>query len=195
MVLITVIRLFVFEAFYVPSGSMSPSVLDGDRVLVNKLAYRRGFPQRGEIVAFLAPGSTGKVYLKRVIALPGDTVEIRDDEVLINEQRLSRDRVPASALSAITSHIRGDVFVESNAGHRYQVMLAPGRRSAGDTMKQYGPQTVPADRLFLLGDNRNESLDSREFGCIHLGDVVGSVTYVFAPAGSWSRFGVLSSQS
>ena len=107
ILLLTVIRSFVFEAFYVPSGSMSPSVLDGDRVLVNKLAYRGELPQRGEVVAFLAPGATGQVYLKRVIALPGDTVEIRDDELLINHRRLSRDRVPTASLSAhCRTHLR-----------------------------------------------------------------------------------------
>ncbi len=177
----------VFEAFYLPTGSMVPTFLVGDHVLADKLAYRKGLPQRGDVVIFRVPRKPGQTWIKRVIGLPGDAVEVKGGEVLINGKRLERDRVPASSYSGIAGIPEGQVFVESNAGSRYSILI--GKEKNPDFPKA----TVPEGSLFLLGDHRDLSLDSRdpEMGFVPLGHILGNVPYIYYPAGSWDRFGAV----
>ncbi|HJT77568.1 MAG TPA: signal peptidase I [Gemmataceae bacterium] len=175
----------VFEAFYLPTESMAPTFLAGDRVLADKLAYRQALPKRGDVVIFRVPRKPGFTWIKRVVGLPGDTVEVKDGEVFVNGKRLDRDRVPA--VSLLGSVPEGAAFVESNAGSRYLVLL--GKAKGPD----YPRATVPEGSLFVLGDHRDRSADSRdpELGFVPLGAVLGNVPYIYYPAGSWDRFGAV----
>ena len=177
----------VFEAFYLPTQSMVPTFLEGDHVLADKLAYRKAMPKRGDVVIFRVPQQPGRTWIKRVIGLPGDTVEVKDNEVFLNGKRLNRDRVPASSMSETAGVAEGDVFAESNAGSRYLILIGKGKAP------DYAKTTVPEGRFFVLGDHRHRSLDSRdaELGFVPLANILGNVPYIYYPAGSWDRFGAV----
>lgn len=177
----------IFEAFYLPTGSMAPTFLEGDHILADKLAYRKAMPKRGDVVIFHVPRKPGLTWIKRVIGLPGDTVEVKNNEVFVNGKRLERDRVPASSLRGAAGGLDGEVFVESNAGRRYLILI--GKEKSADFPKT----TVPEGSVFTLGDHRDRSLDSRdsELGFVPLGAILGNVPYIYYPAGSWDRFGAV----
>jgi signal peptidase I len=156
-----VIRPFMLQAFYIPSPSMLPTLQVNDRILVNKLSYRFGGPQRHDIVVFRAPeaaiGEQGipeeeQDFVKRVIGLPGDTVEIRDGVTYVNGlvQSEPYTREPPS----------------------YDMPL----------------RIVPEGRLFVMGDNRNHSNDSHRWGTLECSRVLGKAVFVFWPP---SRIGFL----
>ena len=154
------VRAFVVQAFKIPSGSMKPTLLVGDHLLVNKFIYgiripltdkkvfRFSSPQRGDVIVFIFPGDRSKDYIKRVIGLPGDTVEIRDRQIYINNQPIE------------------DPWGVFNARSL----------STGDN---YGPKVVPPDSLFVMGDNRNNSLDSRVWGYVPFDDVRGKAFIMY----------------
>ena len=189
---LTAVREFTFQAFYIPSRSMSPSVLAGDRILVNKLR-RDDFPSRGDLIVFRNPGRGASAFIKRVVAISGDTVELRDNALWINGAALPRQRVPAEQLEAIRTRIQGQVYEEENAGQRYRIMLSDPP-IVRPQLANMGAAVVPPRSVFVLGDNRDRSRDSREFGTIHAGDIIGFPQYLFFPAASWSRFGTLRDQ-
>jgi signal peptidase I len=183
------VREYAFEAFVIPTRSMAPSFLPGDRILANKLASRKEFPERGDVIVFRNPEPDGgRVFIKRVIAVAGDRVVINGDVVEVNGKRLERERVPIESLEAIRDQIDGEVFYESQSGARYLVM--PGADDATESAPQPTDLVVPRRFVFVMGDNRARSRDSRWFDPIHVGDVVGYVDYIYWPAQSWSRFGV-----
>lgn len=181
------LRGYVFEPFLVPSGSMAPTILDGDHILANKLALASSMPERGDVVVFRVPNRPGQNWVKRVIGLPGDRVAVLGGEVLVNGKKLERDRVPASHLSALGNQVRGEVYIENLAGRRYLIEVGGGEAKAAD----FAEKTVPEGSYFVLGDNRDNSQDGRKFGFVPRGDLVGEVAYIYLPAESWSRFGVL----
>jgi signal peptidase I len=182
-------REFVYEAFLLPSRSMSPGFLAGDRILVNKLRSRRVFPARGDVIVFRNPDPTGagESYIKRVIAVAGDRVVIKGGDVEVNGKQLQRDAVPVESIGAIRHVINGHVFTESQGGQRYKVMYGDGE--SGSSSNEEFNSVVPPRSVFVLGDNRDRSKDSRHFGPIHAGDITGYVDYIYYPAEAWSRFG------
>src|SRR5580765_3871954 len=101
------IRSSVFEAFAIPTASEVPTLLPGDRILVNKTTYQRRFVRRGDDVVFRVPSQPGLTWAKRVIALPGDTVEVKDSEVFVNGRPLSREPVPRASLGAAAPAVQG----------------------------------------------------------------------------------------
>lgn len=135
VVLAVVIRMFVVEAFKIPSGSMIPSLLVGDHLLVSKCAYKFAQPRRGDVAVFKYPDDPARNFIKRIVAIGGDTVEIRDKIVFVN----------------------GIQQTEPYIQHVFQDIL-PAQYSARDN---FGPVTVPPNQYFMLGDNRDSSLDSR----------------------------------
>jgi signal peptidase I len=182
------LRANVLEAFYIPAAGMTPNVLHGDRLLVNKLAYRAHPVQRGDLVVFRSPKDRRLIWIKRVIALSGDTVELRANDVFVNGKRLERDRVPASSLPVLLDDAEpGAVYEESNAGRRYKILLAPKPGEHAD----YPTTTVPEGTCFVLGDSRDNSTDSRHeaVGFVPLGDILGQVEFIYYPAQTWRRFG------
>lgn len=159
------IRTFVVQAFKIPSGSMKPTLQIGDHILVNKFAYGVkipylntvllpvGSPERGDIVVFKYPLDPRKDFIKRVVGIPGDVVEIRDKVVYVNHQRLNHDV---------------GVFTDPH--------IMPGTLRPRDNL---GPVTVPAGHLFVMGDNRDESFDSRFWGFVPLRDVSGKAFIIY----------------
>jgi signal peptidase I len=164
-----VVRERVVQVFRVPSGSMEPTIAKGSRVLVNELAYRRGPVVRGDIVVFVNPNERSQRYIKRVVALPGDTVEMRGDDVVVDGTTLRREsEAPREG---------GDAIEETNGGARYRILLA----AADDTHepKAFPATKVPNGYCFVLGDNRRRSTDSRDVGPVPLADLVGRVDHAW----------------
>ncbi len=142
------LRTFVFQAFFIPSESMETTLFENDRILVNKVSYRLHDVNRGDVVVFRRPDDQpGEIrdLIKRVIALPGETIEGRDSQIYINDQLL------------IEPYLDGNRF--------------------GD----FGPTEVPEGELFMMGDNRDQSLDSRRFGTIEDDRIVGRAFFLFWP--------------
>jgi signal peptidase I len=180
---------YVYEAFLIPERSMSPNFLAGDRILVNKRPFRNGFPERGDVVVFRTPASeVGRTWIKRVIGVAGDRIVIKGREIAVNGKKLERERVPTESIAQIRKQVEGYVYYESYGGRRYRVLFADDSidGSAVDEINV----TVPDRSVFVIGDNRDRSKDSRHIGSIHVGDVIGCVDYMYFPAETWSRFGV-----
>jgi len=167
----------------VPTGSMKPTIREGDRVVVNKLAYdlkipfttidivKWGDPKRGDIVVLFSPAD-GVRLVKRVVALPGDHVSMRNNQLFVND-------VPA-AWSKNPQEFRDDdgeafVFDENLAGHPHKIMLMP---QLSNERRSFETLIVPANHYFVLGDNRDNSNDSRFIGFIERRRIVGKATAV-----------------
>jgi signal peptidase I len=166
------IRTFVIQAYKIPSGSMKPTLLIGDHILVSKFNYGIrlplirsslvpvGTPKRGDIVVFIYPEDRSKDFIKRLIGLPGDAIEIRDKQIILN------------GLPCSDSH---GVYVDNP--------IIPGSVQPRDN---FGPVTVPEDSLFVMGDNRDESYDSRFWGFVPMKDVLGKALIIYW---SWNHEG------
>jgi signal peptidase I len=180
----------------VPTGSMRPTILEGDVVLVNRLAYdlklpltdialaRLGEPQRGDIVTFASP-KDGSRLIKRLVGVPGDVIELRGGALFLNGERAAYsavslvDETPAPGLS-----VRAARATESVAGHRHIVQVYPRFGAA----KNFGPVTVPPEHYFMLGDNRDNSEDSRFIGFVPRAALIGRAGHVIVSAdilGHW----------
>jgi len=183
LVLALVIRTFVVQAFTIPSESMEPTLEIGDHLLVNKFIYGIKIPftsihlfalkspQRGDVVVFIYPLDPDKDFIKRVIGVEGDTVKILNKKLYIN----------------------GEEVPDPHAVYRENTILL------GDEQKpdNFGPVTVPNGSLFVMGDNRDVSLDSRSWGFVPLKDVLGKAFAIYWSWNSqesairWSRLGHL----
>jgi signal peptidase I len=173
------VRASVVEAFWVPSGSMLPTIQIGDHLFVNKLAYGMHLPlieqevtqwrpvHRGDVVVFISPVDRNIDLIKRVIAVAGDSVEVQNKRLLINGQE-----VPDPNAHFTDKHVRDS---------------APRDR--------FGPVTVPPGKFFVMGDNRDQSYDSRYWGFADERDVKGQATFIYWSWDSqahwlrWNRFG------
>jgi signal peptidase I len=156
------IRTFVVQAFKIPSGSMIPTLLVGDHILVSKFTYGIRLPvvdiwvlgprapRRGDIIVFKYPYDESRDFIKRVIGLPGEVVEIRSKQVYINGKPL-QEMYPLYR-DPVDRHAPGEV---------------------------YGPITVPSDKLFVLGDNRDQSQDSRFWGFLDIHKVQGAAFIIY----------------
>jgi signal peptidase I len=178
IVLMIIFRSALADWNVVPTGSMKPTILEGDRILVNKLAYdfkipltpisiyKFGDPERGDIVIFDSKAADTRL-VKRVIGLPGDTVEMRDNRLIINgvEARYSNVEYAADAIFAIESDVRMS----------HGIKLA---RAGVGPLSTFGPVEVPKDRYLVLGDNRDNSADSRVYGFIPRDEIVGNARMI-----------------
>jgi len=180
------------EAFRIPTASCYPTIVPNDRILANKNAYNRTDPQRGDLVVHICPFDRHWNYIKRVVAVAGDTVEVKNNQLYVNGQELSQRKLPESTLDNIRITIeekplKGEVFEETNGDVKYNIFLAesPHDKTSGDFEKI----TVPEHHCFVLGDNRNLSRDSRDFGPIPLATIKGRADYIYWPAMNWAHFG------
>ena len=180
------------EAFRVPTASCYPTIVPNDRILANKHAYNRNNPGRGDLVVHICPFNRHWNYIKRIVAVAGDTVEIKDGQLYVNSYKLIRRKLPESTLDNIRINVEGqplegEVFEETNGNVEYNIFLAepPHDKTSGDFEKI----TVPEHHCFVLGDNRNLSTDSRDFGPVPLATIKGRADYVYWPAMNWSQFG------
>lgn len=166
----------------VPTGSMNPTIVEGDRIFVNKLAYglkvpfttwhvaRWDTPVRGDVIVFRSP-KDDTVLVKRVVALPGDTVAMQNDRLIVNGTPAVYAPLNASAGSQLSPALQQKCLFASEtlAGQTHVVMATP----AIPAMRTFGPITVPAGEYFVLGDNRDNSADSRYIGSVPLGNILG----------------------
>jgi len=175
------VKEFLAEGFSIPSGSMMPTLLIGDRIMVKKGHHRIA---RGDVVVFNFPREQRLNYVKRVVAVAGDTVRTHAGSVSVNgvdlSQIASAEPCPALDLGEPCKLAR-----ETNGERAYSVLLTENPGLDFDTV------TVPAGHVFLVGDNRNNSHDSRHFGPVPLDAVEGTATliYVSTAPGGWSRVG------
>ena len=164
-VLAMFIRTFFFQAFKIPSGSMRPTLVEGDRLMVNKLRYgpkvpftknKRlpgfGKPQRGDVVVFIYPADPARDFIKRLIAVGGETVEIRKGDIYVNGQAVEHPLIKKNYY-----YNRGEYGQENT------------------------PITVPDGHFFVLGDNSGSSSDGRYWGFVPQGSVIGRAEIIYWP--------------
>lgn len=171
----------------VPTGSMRPTIIEGDRIFVNKLAYdlkvpfttwhiaEWGNPQRGDIAVFFSPYD-GKRLVKRVIGLPGDTIELRNNQLVLNGAPVAYEPIAEELLRYIPAAEReGHVFAsEKLPGQIHAVGGYPGAPAP----RTFAPIVVPHGEYFMMGDNRDDSFDSRFYGPVKREKLVGRATAV-----------------
>ena len=187
--LIAGVRSLVYEAFVIPNSSMSPTILNGDRILARKLLTRHRVPKRGDLIVYRNPTPTGaNRFVGRVVAVAGDHLKISGRRLVINGNELEREPIADQGLKYLGDLVNGQVAIERNAGRRY--LVAYDNSTDGGSARGDFDGTVPEGHVFVLGDNRDHSKDSRHFGSIPLGDIVGYVDYIYWPSERWSRFGV-----
>jgi signal peptidase I len=194
-------RTFLYEAVYIPSGSMIPTLQIGDYVIVEKWAYgaRLPFtataqatwaaPERGDIVVLLAPPGNPRAddLIKRVVGVGGDTVEIREGHLVVNGEPVPRERVPGPCSywdrreGAGWRELPCLDFVERLDEHRYHTHCSP-QYPCGDVSLQ----KVPAGHVWLAGDHRDNSADSRVFGPVPVGRIKGRAWMALV---SWGQDG------
>ncbi|QYF85719.1 signal peptidase I [Brevundimonas sp. PAMC22021] len=202
MLLAAGLRTVAFQPFTIPSSSMEPGLVTGDYIVVSKFAYgwstaslpggsptaggRRLFgrdPARGDVVVFRRPHDPGEVWVKRVIGLPGDEVRVRNGVVLVNGQPLERTPLRMTRDHDAPERVVMEVEEEASTGRRY-VTYDEGPGMAGDDTDAF---RVPAGHYFMMGDNRDNSLDSRwpreiGVGLLPAENIVGRAAVVLA---SW----------
>lgn len=162
------VKANLVEAFVIPAGSMYPTIVAGDRVMVSKLSRPL---ERGDIIAFDVPDSgDARNFIKRVVGLPGDRIDFRGDDVILNGNAIERQRValPCRDTGPCT------LFEERLGERRYRVALSRDHEPPASD-----PVTVPSDRVFVLGDNRHNSFDSRALGPVPLEHVIGRYAFTW----------------
>ena len=201
--LVFAVRSSIVEPFKIPSGSMIPTLLIGDHIFVNKLSYgvkvpftgvnglagrplhiiERPGPSRGEIIVFHYPRDPSIHYIKRVIGIAGDKIEIKNKQLFINDKALDREPKPNDEAQAILKTIDDqkysisslELFTEKLDTHPHTMMLNK-ETFAGES---FGPITVPEKSLFVMGDNRDFSNDSRFWGYVPLDNVEGRAMFIW----------------
>jgi len=196
IVFILAIRWALFEPYVIPSGSMLPSLLIHDHIFVNKFAYglrlpfanhysiRFGEPNRGDVIVFRSVEDDSVFLVKRVVGLPGDEIQLKVDGLYINGQKapltelnrdekeaLLKDWTPDSRAEAIEQN---DVFEESLGDVKHPIF-----RDRAEPISESAVVKVPADHLFMSGDNRDHSADSRMWGTLPIDRVLGRASIIW----------------
>jgi signal peptidase I len=182
LILAMLIRTFIIQAFKIPSGSMIPTLLVGDHILVNKFLYGTKIPfsgkrvlmfkkpERGDIIVFKYPENPDKDFIKRVVAIEGDVIESKNKMV----------------------HVNGNKVNEPYAQHTDSSIRPMGI----EPRDNFGPVIVPKNKYFVMGDNRDQSYDSRYWGYVDIKDVKGKALILYwswDTEKSWARFGRIGS--
>ena len=210
-----VLRSFIVEPFKIPSGSMIPTLQIGDFILVNKFMYgirlpvinqkvvELGSPKRGDVVVFRYPRDESVDYIKRVVALPGDVIAYEDKRLTINGQPLQYSGGEAYLDPENMRYAKRytEAFPADLGGNRHEILNDPDRpagafpaeRFPGAEFCQYQPSgltcKVPAGHYFAMGDNRDNSADSRYWGFVPDKNIVGRAFFVWLNLGNLGRIG------
>jgi signal peptidase I len=203
VLLLGVFRTAIADWNPIPSASMHPNLLEGDVVFVNRLAFdvkvpltdvvvaRTGDPKRGDIVTFWSPGN-GTRLIKRVIGLPGDTIEMRGKRLYVNGAVASYDELGLADEPLAPRGVKALHLEEETGGNSHEIQWIVRRGQRDD----FGPLAIPADHYLMLGDNRDNSEDSRWFGLVPRGKLIGRAERILVSADykdTWalrfSRFG------
>jgi signal peptidase I len=192
-----ILRMLVIQAFRIPTGSMKDTLLVGDFLLVNKFVYGASTadripytdikipavhfpalkkPKRGDIIVFKYPKNEKLDYIKRCIALPGDTIKVRDGNVYINGKAEGSVEFVERKFDSEESHYINYFRVHTPEGSLYTIRKYEGLPSR---YNNYGPIVVPKESLFMMGDNRDNSADSREWGFMPMKNVVGQALVIY----------------
>ena len=150
------LRIFVIEPYIVPTPSMSPTLLVGDKVIVNKLEYKFGAPQTGDIIVFQPPIQSSKPFIKRIIGLPGETVEIKNGVVYVH-------KTDGGTVKLQEPYIKEPFY------------------------SNYNTLVIPAGEYFVMGDNRNNSSDSRGGWLVSGDKIIGKAWISIWPPGLWGK--------
>jgi len=200
ILVVLVVRSFIFEPFRIPSDSMMPTLLDGDFIFVSKYSYGLklpvlntkvvpiGNPARGDVVVFRLPSDPSINYIKRLVGLPGDRISVRNDQLFINGERIP---VEFNGTYEKEDYYGAQLGLERLGEATHTVMYIPGREAADFD------GVVPAGHYYFMGDNRDNSRDSRfpEVGFVPEGNLVGKAVRIWLnvklPSGPvlWSRIG------
>ncbi len=184
LLLAAVVRVFVVQAYKIPSRSMVPTLLVGDHILVNKFLYGiripgTGYrlpgirdPKRGDVVVFVPPDDPTRDFIKRIVALPGDTVEVRARKVYVNGQPSEEE----SHAIHVDERPVNEVQDPTSTAVRECQFPRPGSDVFRDW---FGPCTVPAGHYFMMGDNRDQSQDSRFWGYVPMKDIRGKAFVIY----------------
>lgn len=188
------LRAFVVEAFQIPSGSMIPTLEVGDHIFVSKFSYAVGVPftnmklaelgkpKRGDVIVFKYPPDQSIDYIKRVVGLPGETIEVRHNEVFINSRPMPREQLHESCAASEGSDEDDrrfcEVWMENLDGKVHVTHQEPIRSNGSD----FGPVTIPPGHYFAMGDNRDNSKDSRVWGFVPFELIKGRALVIW-----WSR--------
>ena len=197
------LRAFVVEAFKIPSGSMIPTLQVGDHIFVNKFLYGVRVPwtniklfkhvrepRRGEIIVFVYPVDPDKDFIKRIVALPGDTVQVCGGQVSLNGQPVHREVLPGSCEyddydeehpSGSWHRVQCVAYSERNGNERYTTVHNQATAAASQSCTT--PTTVPPEHVFVMGDNRDNSHDSRFWGPVHYDLIKGKAWFIWWSAG------------
>lgn len=164
VVLVFVVRTFLFSPFIVDGASMEPNFHTKERVIVNLLVYKIGKPSYGDVVVFDVP-EEGRRFIKRIIGVPGDTIEVNGDDVLVNGEKIEE---PYLAEAIAASHERGETYNGLSDYFRFP-------------NDYYQDNVVPEGHYFVMGDNRSDSKDSRAIGFVSEDEIIGRADVVMWP--------------
>ena len=174
LIILVLIQFYVIQTFYIPTGSMKNTLLEHDFIMVEKVSYLFGDPQRGDVVVFQYPEDPRKDFIKRMVAREADVVEVNHKKLFINGHPIHEPYVS---------------FLEGDSRHEFEGQEGrpevPGRVLGQDF---FGPHPIPDRSIFVMGDNRNNSLDSRMWGPLPLYRMKGKAYLVYWP---FKRFGMI----
>lgn len=187
LLIVTSFKSAIGDWYVVPTESMKPTILEGDRILANKLAYDLKVPyttlhiaswddpKRGDIVVFNSP-KDGKCLVKRIVGVPGDIVAMHNNQLSINGEVLRYDPIDLESLEPSTSasDAMQKIYIEDLTGHKHKTMVMPYQPS----IQSFAPVTVPDGHYFMMGDNRDNSADSRYFGFVDRKEILGRATAI-----------------